>query len=170
VIKVVDKTAPVIKLKGESFVLVTRWDEYNEPGYTISDNYYDVSELKVDSFSNVDMLRPGVYQVCYWAKDPSKNKTPEICRTVQVMNPSTTSIEDGDGEEIGIYPNPTTGLLNIELGRLSADASVVITNLLGETVYEMRGETIQKTTVRVDMSSYSDGVYMVRVQTGNTTK
>jgi parallel beta-helix repeat protein len=168
VVTVEDIQAPVLKLIGDEFVLKTRWETYTDEGYTLSDNYYDTSVIKVETYSNVDMTRPGIYQVCYTAKDPSKNKTADVCRTVKVVNPTSTSIDENDNQ-VRIYPNPTTGKFIIEMGEVTENTVITITNLLGETVLDLQGESTQEGLIEVDMSAFATGVYMVRIQSGAKT-
>ena len=60
-----------------------------------------------------------------------------------------------------MYPNPTTGALNIEGAALT---SVVVYNLVGQKVYE---ETIQGNSSVIDMKSFGCGMYLVKVASAN---
>ncbi|MDD4218198.1 MAG: T9SS type A sorting domain-containing protein, partial [Bacteroidales bacterium] len=64
-------------------------------------------------------------------------------------------------EQISIYPNPTTGILNIEGIK---GANVEVLNIMGQVV-----ETIENTSEfnTIDMSRYSNGTYFVKVIVGN---
>lgn len=65
---------------------------------------------------------------------------------------------------IKIYPNPTHGVLNIELKDFSTTAKLTITDILGKTLYSQKIET-NKTTIST--SSYSKGIYFATVVDGN---
>ena len=70
----------------------------------------------------------------------------------------TTNVNSND---IAIYPNPTTGDLNISLGVKSA--IVTISDMIGNVVFS-------KTTsgeLFVDISSYNKGIYLVKIVTEN---
>lgn len=58
---------------------------------------------------------------------------------------------------IGVYPNPTTGMVNI-----SADGirNIVVMNSLGQKVYE----TVEN---QIDLSQFGDGMFMLRIVTEN---
>ncbi|MBO6057393.1 MAG: choice-of-anchor J domain-containing protein [Bacteroidales bacterium] len=58
---------------------------------------------------------------------------------------------------IGVYPNPTTGVVNI-----SADGirNIVVMNSLGQKVYE----TVEN---QIDLSQFGDGMFMLRIVTEN---
>ena len=60
-----------------------------------------------------------------------------------------------------LYPNPTTGELNIEASALS---SVTVYNLVGQKVYE---ESVQGEKCLVNMKSFGCGMYLVNVVTAN---
>ena len=60
-----------------------------------------------------------------------------------------------------VYPNPTSGVLTIELNRPAVnDAKFTITDMLGK---EMFGSVIQAQTTewQLDMSSYPNGIYLL---------
>lgn len=58
---------------------------------------------------------------------------------------------------IGIYPNPTTGVVNI-----SADGirNIVVMNSLGQKVYE----TVEN---QIDLSQFGNGLFMIRIEAEN---
>ena len=83
-----------------------------------------------------------------------------------------TGIEDGayssPGNNLLIYPNPTSGSINIEL-KLENKQSVGVSvySATGQLVYNV--ESVNPTGLygmRIDMSAFADGKYLVRVQTG----
>lgn len=88
-ISVVDKTNPVIKLKGGSSVSVYKDEEYVEPGFTATDNYDGDISKNVESTNNIDKTKLGTYEVNYMVSDSSGNKA-NIKRTVNVINPFKT--------------------------------------------------------------------------------
>lgn len=65
-----------------------------------------------------------------------------------------------------LYPNPATKELFIELGVATKGASVQVLNVSGTQLYQQ--EQIKgKTTLRVDVSSYTKGMYIALVRTAN---
>jgi len=64
-----------------------------------------------------------------------------------------------------IYPNPTTGIVNIEFANISEDIKVKLYNVLGEIVAEkIVVKTDRKTTMKVDLSSFAKGIYFVELE------
>lgn len=82
-IKVVDKVAPVISLKGSSKVIVNLNSIYEEEGYVANDNVDGDLTEKVNVENNVDYSKVGSYFIKYSCRDSSSNFT-EALRTVEV--------------------------------------------------------------------------------------
>jgi len=68
-----------------------------------------------------------------------------------------TAIEE-DNASISIYPNPTSGLLNIE-GQ--GAMRITVSNLLGQTLQETTAES----NTTLDLSGFEAGIYFIRVET-----
>ena len=64
-------------------------------------------------------------------------------------------------ESIAVYPNPTTGNLNISALGIN---HITVLNTLGQVVYDSDADG---NTTTLDMSHYQAGVYMIRVTTEN---
>jgi hypothetical protein len=73
--------------------------------------------------------------------------------------------ENSTNQQINIYPNPTSEILNINfLQTQRRNTEVVITNLLGEQVKEARNKS-QEERVEMDVSNLPNGIYFVSVKT-----
>jgi len=68
----------------------------------------------------------------------------------------TLGITENDSN-IGIYPNPTNGMVNI---RAEGIRNIVVMNALGHKVYE----TVENL---IDLSQFGDGMFMLRIVTEN---
>jgi len=77
-----------------------------------------------------------------------------------VEEESLTSINNTNWSDLNIYPNPTTGILNIEnVGYLNLE------------VYNINGKLLFKTRSRqIDISNYPKGVYIIKVIENNKTQ
>ncbi|OQX72755.1 MAG: hypothetical protein B6D64_14745 [Bacteroidetes bacterium 4484_276] len=66
------------------------------------------------------------------------------------------------GVPVKVFPNPTTGKVNIT----SAEKinTVQFINQYGQVVYHINQPT---TTITTDLSNFSDGLYIVKVQLNN---
>ena len=81
------------------------------------------------------------------------------------LNVPGLAISDFDSSNFALYPNPVNDILNISYNKnISA---IAIYNLMGQ---EVLSQTSTDTISKVDMSSLSNGIYMVRVTTDNQVK
>ena len=77
---------------------------------------------------------------------------------------STTGVsEKVTDNEIGIYPNPTTGVFNIQIDKLE-NINVEIVNLIGESVYQKNGVF---SSLQLDLSDKAKGIYFVNIKIKN---
>lgn len=80
---------------------------------------------------------------------------------VGVFSASPVGIMESDASSWVAYPNPTNGLLTLEIGQLHDDLTVSVTNALGQEVSRMQLPTAsQRITLWLDGPS---GVYLVNV-------
>jgi len=64
-------------------------------------------------------------------------------------------------EAVRVYPNPATTLLNVDIPEGLIVQKVIMTNLLGQTVYTGTQNTV------IDVSSLANGVYLLNILTNN---
>ncbi|MNX84180.1 Alkaline elastase YaB precursor [compost metagenome] len=76
------------------------------------------------------------------------------------------SVDEVSGLEFIVYPNPATDRLTIKTKDLSAGARVEICNAVGQRVY---GAAISEDNA-IDLSSFSQGLYFVKVVDGNRSE
>ena len=169
IVKVVDSKAPVLTLKGSPYMIINRWDTYVDDGYDISDNFYDVANLTVTTDNTVDIHHEGLYHVCYQAKDPSGNTTPEVCRIVKVVY-TKTDIAENAGNNVLIYPNPTNGNVTVFVNlNLNEEVTVSVTDMMGKELMILNRGDLTSQQFEVNLSDYSSGVYFIKVQTATNT-
>jgi hypothetical protein len=169
-IKVVDTTAPVMKLIGGPVVHIPRWHVYKDSGYKFTDNYYS-KPSRIDSLNTVNTQLPGAYYVTYKATDGSGNKSNEIQRLVIVdENLGIEPSADKDGFGIKAYPNPTSGQFNVTLNLPSEmQARVAIYDMFGKEIQVLHNGMASSATYQVDLSQEAAGVYFVKIETQNKT-
>lgn len=96
--------------------------------------------------------------------------------TVTGANASSVSNDDDEGaasyrsdkraasSEFGIYPNPATNVVNINLEKVEGEAVINVYDQLGRVVERL--ETGVNTTVRINTTNYNEGIYIISVQNG----
>ena len=116
-VNVVDTTAPVITLVGDSQVNLEVGSTYTDAGATASDNYDGDISSQIVVVNNVDVNTLGSYTVTYSVSDSSSNAASVVTRTVNVVDQTAPTITIlGD--------NPAT----IEAGSTYTDAGATATD------------------------------------------
>lgn len=69
---------------------------------------------------------------------------------------------------VSLYPNPTNGVLNINMGELGLPDSYTIINSIGQTV--MVKEKVSQSDLTVNTSGLSNGVYFVKIDKDGSSK
>ncbi|MDD3859597.1 MAG: T9SS type A sorting domain-containing protein [Bacteroidales bacterium] len=80
---------------------------------------------------------------------------------IRINVPYVTDVAKEPSETVNIYPNPTTGTLNIENAE---GCDVQILNMMGQVVENIENARMVNS---VDMSKYANGQYFVKVINGN---
>ena len=82
---------------------------------------------------------------------------------------STTALNNLSASEINlsVYPNPNNGKFHLSANNLpTGDRSVVISNLLGEVVYNQALKSSGNLNEEIDLTSLNSGVYLMKLITG----
>jgi hypothetical protein len=83
------------------------------------------------------------------------------CETITV-----TSIEQASATAVSVYPNPTSGMVNINLGNNNSNVDYSITTIEGRVVES--GRTTSNMIV-VDLSKEGNGIYFLRINSDKTS-
>ena len=78
-------------------------------------------------------------------------------------------ISDDNSSDISLYPNPTTGTVNITLPNSESKLSLSIYNITGRKVYE-ENELTGNSIKQIDMSANSKGVYLLNIRNNEFNK
>lgn len=111
---------------------------------------------------------PGFYYYFYdWeVQEPSFNC---VSDRVPVLADITTGISENDPNGVAIYPNPASGTLFINTGKLTGSTTVSLVDVTGRTVL------VNQLTVRassqeiINLAGIAPGIYQVRLQTETST-
>ncbi|MBI3233114.1 MAG: DUF5011 domain-containing protein [Bacteroidetes bacterium] len=159
-------TLPWVTLIGNSFDVVS-WGPagsvYTDPGINKNDYFYDAADLTLTPSGTVDMTTPGAYELKYTIKDPLNNTSLTVTRVVNVVVRAGVSTSASTDNNISVYPNPSTGVFNIELSGDVKYNSIVITNALGQQVYTTTSNIVGG-VYTVDLSGKASGVYFITLR------
>lgn len=101
---------------------------------------------------------PGTYQVCLVATNVCGSDT--FCTLVVGVN------ESAKGTGIKLFPNPTSGLIHLELDIPAAmDVKLVLINPLGQELACLVLPNASNETHRWDVTNVADGIYLLRIET-----
>ncbi len=103
---------------------------------------------------------PGVYSVSLTASNASGNHT--YTRTNYITVTDCLNVEDALLSAISIYPNPTNGILNIDIPKPNAEARVI--NIIGNEVMKLK---LNSTKNSINLSSLNQGIYIVEITINN---
>jgi hypothetical protein len=83
------------------------------------------------------------------------------------ITPFVSLPENISGESVNIYPNPSTGIVNISLsGKLRGNVQISLTDAIGRTVYANQVSKIKEGLVEsISISGYPRGIYFIRFDT-----
>ena len=86
----------------------------------------------------------------------------ELTSDVAVLSVATT-VEKLAEYDINIYPNPSKGLISIELKDfVHKDLCIEITNMYGEIIYNKQLVSLNKKET-IDLSGHAKGLYLIKV-------
>ncbi len=108
---------------------------------------YDLEVVYADHLANAD----GLFQIFGMSM-------------IVELKVGSTSIQNAQLSSVGIYPNPTTGLVNIS--GVERAMEVILTNVQGQEI----SRTIVTENATIDLSTQSKGVYFIRLMTDNSTR
>lgn len=113
----------------------------------------DMSGLSVSLSSNGSIVAIGARKNIGWDGH------------VRIFKMSPTIVLDISTNGISIYPNPTTGIINIDNAK---------NNIQGLTISEITGkQIIKKNEIQlnesIDLSGFENGIYLLNIQTENET-
>ncbi|MCH1437149.1 MAG: T9SS type A sorting domain-containing protein [Flavobacteriales bacterium] len=78
-------------------------------------------------------------------------------------------VEDSEDDLFRLYPNPTESELNVDLANLRDDATVVLTDVLGQQLQHLLVNAgSSESTYTFDVSEYPSGLYFLRVNQGRS--
>ena len=82
---------------------------------------------------------------------------------INKLNCSVTSVHENENQFHTIYPNPVTTLLSIDNANQNID-KISVYNIYGKLIYS---STKNESTVSIDFTEFSKGVYVVELQNNN---
>ena len=162
-IMVYDSVAPTITLLGNLLDSSARWKQYIEPGFLVSDNYYDSAELTITRLDSINIESVGLYTIHYSASDPSGNQSGVVVRQVQVYQDSTNSIQDKSEHLVSIFPNPTNGQLVVSVVAEFELKRIALFSNSGQLKQETRNGVLEDRR-QLNLLGLPNGIYILEIE------
>jgi hypothetical protein len=125
--------------------------------------------IQDDSLSIMPMIADtGCVAIVVKASDPLGGMVADtfnICVDGYPTGNNDHNVKDFD---IEMYPNPTTGEVNLKINSLVAhDMEVVVKNIAGSEVFKEKFKSTG--SIKIDLSNHVSGIYLIKVNTGNNS-
>lgn len=144
------------------------WNGTNTSNVLVADGNYNVKIFSVwNHGSTTNQLYTST--VAFTKGPTSSTVTPAATNWLKgvsvIWQPAvTTSVDEAtNSPSMEIYPNPTSGVFNVDFKNAN---SIKVYNTLGVLVYEEKMEQLSEGTKSIDLSSFSNGIYIVNISNG----
>jgi endoglucanase len=126
-------------------------------GQPIQKSYKDFNDdWPVDSWT---ITEAGIYTNAAYVRMLSK-----FCSTGCVTSTGVSKLNENVPSNLKLYPNPASGILNVELEVLNGDAKIQIINSLGEILLS---ESVNSQHPKFNIQHFPSGIYFVELNNSN---
>jgi hypothetical protein len=150
-----------------------RWDYRVGEGTIGSDSLMmlEPDEAQTRFFENYIFSVTGSYAYCVYADavaDESNSANNSFCRNISVSGPTALS-ETEMLDRFVVYPNPSSGLLNVEVvyKTVPGDYVLQLINVFGQVVHERKEALFaREMNTALDLRGLSPGNYYLKIHSG----
>ena len=105
----------------------------------------------------------GSHTITYTYTDP--NSCENFASETILVDPCTGIKKIVDLSGISIYPNPTTGIIDIDFARDAGAIEILVLNTLNEVVFTESNFVLAGASLNVDLSDLVKGIYFIKLKT-----
>jgi len=137
-----------------------------------TDAFFSTTDLDMLDYGTVGMPKVVVLgkntHTIYYNENDNKTTQIGVENAITLALTSSTGIDEQAGNNLNLtaYPNPTTGIINVEYNSQNPVQFDVI-NMLGENVLTQNTNNTKKATI--DVSSLNKGLYFLHMTTDSKT-
>ena len=149
--------------------------EYGDPvvnfyyGQPYQGQYSNYASYWGDYYVNMQMQNLGGTHKAFWINGSQHSlypyrglvtsETSKFLDSLICTSPATTVNETINNNFISVFPNPSSGIFNIQL-KNNLSANVQVYNSIGE---EILGETMNQNKSAINLSDKSSGIYFIKI-------
>lgn len=134
------------------------------------DNIVDPIEVVEYKGAATGTASSGTYKIRVSHKGVLKNGSQKFSLIIYGME-KAASTKKQSFDELSVYPNPVTNILNISADLVSiADANVEIFDITGKQVYKNANLFYNTNSATIDLSLLKTGVYIVKLESETTVQ
>jgi len=131
-------------------------------GYFIQD--YDSTSTNCSNFLFSETRYAAHPTASSWRNDQTSiNMNYSHLIWVAASGTSTMTLQDADLSTASIFPNPSNGIVNIELNATTS-AAVTVVDVLGQVIYSSNTSFVAGQRQMIDLSSNAKGMYILSVE------
>jgi hypothetical protein len=126
---------------------------------------YNSSDFVLEAYEKITIYRgekvQGLIEYCHSTPLHTLRKGNKYSMPAFItVNTNAISVDEIVTEHVSVYPNPTSGILNVD-----------INENFNAVIYNYQGQVVMKTYVnngQIDMSQLASGIYFVEIRTNNS--
>ncbi|BDS15227.1 T9SS type A sorting domain-containing protein [Aureispira anguillae] len=111
---------------------------------------------------------PSKYYLATITTGPGGNPVYKLFKFDICERPRTSKLEtfsERSKPSTPIYPNPTSGVVNVQFEDIKSASTIQVFNSLGQMI--LQKEVKGQVTTEVDLGKYNSGIYTIQIVTGN---
>ncbi len=131
-------------------------------GYFIQD--YDSTSTNCSNFLFSDTRYAAHPTASAWRNDQTSiSSLYSHLIWVAASGTSTMTIQDADLSTVSVFPNPSNGVVNVELNATTS-AAVTVVDVLGQVIYSSNTSFVAGQRQMIDLSSNAKGMYILSIE------
>ena len=131
-------------------------------GYFIQD--YDSTSTNCSNFLFNETRYAAHAGTSAWRNDQTSiNMNYSHLIWVAASGTSTMTIQDADLSTVSVFPNPSNGVVNVELNATTS-AAVTVVDVLGQVIYSANTNFVAGQRQMIDLSNNAKGMYILSIE------
>jgi hypothetical protein len=140
---------------------------YAPEGLEVSDSGASLTTYMTGMFISNDGITSDYNVIWNWNLNCSflpDNQQPPMVNFSEQINSGTTESISVEKDELNVFPNPTSGAINIDVvSFMDESLEVEMFNALGELVWSRNIDKVETALITTDMTNLAAGVYFLQI-------